>query len=321
MGRIRQIGTGIAAVLMLIPMVGCFKSLPTMDEVTSLKFVHLEPVAATQLICFWQPQIQTLPDPTADGRVTIGLSGQSFLIGPEGEHADVTGSLAVAVYDDTPRPEGQPSRTTEIWHYTKETLQQLTAKDTRFGRCYAVFLPWSPEWTDVTHVRISARYDTPGHPTIYSPEIKMKIEFQATAASGDWNVLERQRDLRHLSGQSIGVPDPSQFVQQMASGTTSGQQGIAQPAIPNAGQPSPEFANRGWDTSVHPMNQSRIETVAATRPAPVEAMSPPPAMPSDHLGTAAWKGPPPTLSPVPRGQQVGTSPNTIQPIIIGRPNR
>ena len=309
----RKIGRGLCVGLLLIPMVGCLKSLPTLDEVTSMKFAAIEPVAATQLICFWQPQIQQLPDPTSDGQMTIGLPGQTFLIGPNGEHADVTGSLAVAVYDDTQRPPGVPSRPMEMWHFTKETLQQMTAKDTRFGRCYALFVPWPPEWTDVTHVRISARYDTPGKPTIYSPEIKMKIEFQATAASGDWNVLERTRDMRHLSGQMNGVPDPSQFVHQMAAGTTPGQQGLQPSALAASIPANPQPKHSGWDTSVQPLNVAQVETVAVTQPA---------AMPNDRLGTAAWVGPPPGAAlAVPQATPAAPVAGGLQPIIINRRGR
>jgi hypothetical protein len=137
------------------------------------------PAPASVMLCFWQRRLASLPDPTKEGGQVRGLPGQMFLITPNEQSAEVNGDLAVVVYDDTPRPPGTPARTPEVWHYTRDTLKRLATNDERFGRSYAVFLPWPDSWRDVTAVKIQARYQSPGSPDLFADVVRFALDFSS----------------------------------------------------------------------------------------------------------------------------------------------
>ena len=147
-----------------------FKQAVTLDK----------PEPASQVICFWQRRLSSLPDPTRDGATTSGIAGQMFLITPSSSAAEVNGDLAVVVYDETPRPPGQQGMKPELWHYTKDTIRRLTTTDERFGKSYVLFLPWPAHWQgNVTAVKILARYQSPGNPDLFAGEVRMALDFSA----------------------------------------------------------------------------------------------------------------------------------------------
>ena len=154
----------VLAALMVLGSPGCLSADKAQAKYTSLKrTVGLEtPEPVTEVLSFWQRRQATLNDPTRDGMMVAGLVGQVFLISATSHATEPGGDLTVAVYDVTARPQGQPERAMELYHFDRATLARLATKDERFGPCHAIFLPWPPEWTDVTNVKIRTRYQAAG---------------------------------------------------------------------------------------------------------------------------------------------------------------
>ena len=45
------------------------------------------------------------------------------------------------------------------WTFEKDVLRRLVTTDERFGKCYALFLPWPTHRPDITRVRLATRYE------------------------------------------------------------------------------------------------------------------------------------------------------------------
>lgn len=126
-------------------------------------------VVATDFAVGWQPRVAYLPDPTRSGRMSPGIAGQMFLFGgPKLEFAQADGVLTVDLVDDSPRPPGQPGATPERWQFPKEVLRNLQTRDETFGKSYVLFLPWPAYKSDITRVKISARYDPENGPPLFA---------------------------------------------------------------------------------------------------------------------------------------------------------
>jgi hypothetical protein len=203
----RRAGVTAPALLAVQLAAGC-SSAPPVDLVSDAfkQAVALDkPEPASQVICFWQRRLSSLPDPTRNGEQTQGIAGQMFLITPSSAAAGVSGDLGVVVFDETPRPPGQPQLKPEYWHYTKETLQRLTTADERFGKSYVLFLPWPAHWQgNVTAVKIAARYMSPGNPDLFAGEVRMALDF--SAGGPVWSEV--------APPASGSVPDPARMLQQ-----------------------------------------------------------------------------------------------------------
>jgi hypothetical protein len=134
-------------------------------------------VSVSDMAVAWQTRIAYLPDPSRNGAPGPGLVGQMFLYGgPKLNFVDADGTLTVDLIDETPRPPGQMAATPERWQFNKEMLLKLRAMDETFGMSYVLFLPWPAYKSDITKVRIAARYDPDnGHP-IYSPPSVISID-------------------------------------------------------------------------------------------------------------------------------------------------
>jgi hypothetical protein len=122
----------------------------------------------------WRNWIDYLPDPTKNGVNGPGLAGQMFLFGPGLQTVEADGSLTVDLFDETPRPPGQPGNVPERWNFDRETLKKLRSVDERFGKCYVLFLPWPTYRPDVTKVRLVVRYQADGK-TIMPEETKLTL--------------------------------------------------------------------------------------------------------------------------------------------------
>lgn len=137
------------------------------------------PVAA-QMICHVEPNIQLLPNTTKNGEKTALLIGKLYLFGADQKPTDANGALSVVMHDITPRPAGQKSKIGQHIHIDAATLKRIQADDERFGRHYTFPLSWPTEWTDVTHVTITACYkqlagDDFVSPLLTQPDIKLKV--------------------------------------------------------------------------------------------------------------------------------------------------
>lgn len=183
------------------------------------------PAPATQAVCFWQRRLALLPDPTRDGVQASGLVGQVFLVTADSQTAEVAGDITVSVYDETPRPAGMPAKAHEVFHFDKATLKKLVAGDERFGRSHVLFLPWRKEWADVSTVRILARYDVPGQPTIFAEQMQLTLDLGGngpvwTDATGN--------PVTPSGGDSKNVPDGRKLAEQAKGKTTP----VSNPVVP-----------------------------------------------------------------------------------------
>jgi hypothetical protein len=158
-------------------------STPRMVEPTALPANEPPPstsnseknVPATEITVSWKNQIQYLPDSTRNGELGAVLLGQLFLYGSKFEAATAGGTLTVDLVDETPRPTGQPAPARERWTFTKETLDKLAITDERFGKCYALGLPWPTYMSSVTRVRIAVRFEPKNGSPFDAPATTMDI--------------------------------------------------------------------------------------------------------------------------------------------------
>jgi hypothetical protein len=161
-------------------------SLPSLSKLTGKPERKTQ---AAELITMWRNRVDYLPDPSRDGQMGAGLAGQLFLYDNRMQPVAAEGKLTIALYDETPRPAGQPANLPEAWEFKKEDLKKLVTMDERFGRSYALFLPWPTYRHDVTRVRIAVRYDPEnGHPH-YAPETRITLDTSAPGSSpqAEWS--------------------------------------------------------------------------------------------------------------------------------------
>jgi hypothetical protein len=244
--RVRTLtrAAGLAAFVLAPAAVGCVtvdresKALTVaMPTVAMPAIAAAKPAPASQVICFWQRRLTPLPDPTHDGQSVLGLPGQMFLVGHKEAAAELDGDLAVMVYDETPRPAGAAPRTPEMWHFTKDTLRKLVTNDERFGRSYALFLPWPPEWRDVTMVKVVARYQSSGKTDLFAAEHKFALD--ASPVAGVWTDARTGATVGGGSMATAGfdtrsVPDPQKALQQMWANSVVPAGGFGPTAPPGA---------------------------------------------------------------------------------------
>ncbi len=215
----------LVAGLTLPVTLGCHTS-QRVSERMSEKVTHVvqtaanwdAPTPATQVVCFWQRRLTQLPDPTREGAQAPGLVGQVFLVTADSNTAEVAGDVTVSVYDETPRPSGQPTKSHEVWHFDKATLKKLIAGDERFGKSHVLFLPWPAGWQDVTTVRILARYDVPGMPTIYAEQLKMTLDMNDGPVWKDANGNPMSPNPGR-NGAGHMVPDGRKLAEQVRAGS------------------------------------------------------------------------------------------------------
>jgi hypothetical protein len=333
----RRAAAGVLPAALAASLAGGCASAPPVDFVSDALKHAVGPSApepASQVVCFWQRRLSTLPDPTRDGAMTAGVAGQMFLITPDNKPAEVNGDLAVVVYDETPRPPGQEAMRPELWHYTKDTLKRLATTDERFGRCYVLFLPWPAHWRDVTAVKIMARYQSPGNPDLYAGEVRMALDL---TPSGGWTDMGSGRVVLGPGGiDTRSVPDPSKLLQQTHAAAAAPFPTM--PAAPAGGfgtAVSPGFVGSAGTPPPTPQ-------VGATQPWPGSPTQPPPSgnpftgppagaappgytPPTSYAPAATWTPQPPPANnyiPLPSlPPAAGAAPpaaGPVQPLIIQR---
>jgi hypothetical protein len=198
-----------------------------------------QPVA--DFVVAWRNRIDYLPDPTQGGKGRPGLAGQLFLFGTKMQSVDPEGTLTVELFDETTKAssEGAP----EHWELPKEILKAQRAFDERFGRCYALFLPWPTYRPDVSRIRITAHFDTEGR-TLYAPETKITLNDSVpTSLNGSWT----QQDIPPIGGDRLGL-GPASGMGSSVSGsrpdamnggvTALGVVGSRPSGLPGTNQPS-----------------------------------------------------------------------------------
>ena len=306
--------------LVLCGNAGCLTAEKAQSGYTSMKqSVGLEPPQpVSQLMTIWDPRLGTLTDPTRDGATVTGLVGQVFMLTPKDQPAEARGDLAVVLYDTTPRPAGQAERTAEMYHLTQETMVNLRTKDERFGLFYAMFLPWPAEWTDVTHVKVMARYQPPGGTAIQAREVA--VQLQAERAKFTTSAQNFQR----VGGAMLpeppaaprdrrGVPDPLKMIAAMQGNPAAAPQ-------PAAGQklPPPEKFTRSnvrFSDGVSPGPDAGPAMTAVARTPVVTPL--PPGSNTTYATEGAYAGLPPVTNPL-AGINPAAANGPVQPILIRR---
>ena len=289
--------TSLAA-LLLLGSVGCVSADKAKSQYTSLKqsvgFASPEPVS--EVLTFWQRRLATLSDPTRDGAMVSGLVGQVFMISPTSQPAESRGDLAVAVYDTTVRPKGQPEAKPELYHFDQATLAKLRTKDERFGACYALFLPWPAEWSDVTSVKILARYQAPGGTALQGREVMVQLETERTKMT--WEEQNFQKvggptppPAVATAADRRGVPDPLKILASLRG----------KPAAPVVAPLPPAEA----------IARSSVPVMTAVERTPLVA-TPPNTVNTSYATEGAYAG------PRPGGPSAEATPGRLQPIVIRR---
>lgn len=223
--------SAIAMIVALAAMSGCstVQHIREMRQSMGVATGLEAPPPAHEFLTCWQNKLQTLPDPTKSGAQIAGLPGQMFLFTADMKPAVPQGELTIVVEDETPRPQGAPSHRPEVWHFTKDKLEKMVAVDERFGKNLVLFVPWPPEWRDVSKIRIKSSYTQPmGQKTIYSPESSITLDFTGQTGSAGW------RPMTAGSATALGVPNANQVIQQMTA-----QAAAARPNPP-PGMPAPQ---------------------------------------------------------------------------------
>jgi len=201
---------------------------------------------ATEIAVAWRNHIDYLPDPTHQGAMGPGLVGQMFLFDSRDYPAIADGTLTVDLYDETPRPAGQPGMKPERWQFRKDVLTTLRTVDERFGPNYVLFLPWPSCRPDITHVRITVRFDSDqkGAFTLYAPESKLTLD--ATRAGKN-----------EIGGGPVQTPPPQFGDVSPAGGPTTS----ASPTSNASGGPAPSALN---SPGFGPIRLSRPATQSAS---------------------------------------------------------
>jgi hypothetical protein len=159
-------------------------SLPSLPKLAGLAGPGAAPAAGTVILTMFENRVGSLPDPTRGGTPTPGLVGQLFLFGAGAKmpFAPADGPVTFVMYDES---SGQPAEVPlGSWTFDKQTLSQLVTTDERFGRCYALFLPWPDYRPSVSRVRITASYAPENGPPLVAPPQTVTLDADRAKAAG-----------------------------------------------------------------------------------------------------------------------------------------
>lgn len=156
----------LAALAALLP-AGC------MDSAFLAKHGVGPPPTACQVATTWYPEVVTTPDPAHGGTPVRGIAGRVYLFGRE-VRAPLTadGAMVVDLYDESAgatRPKEGPRLPLEEWRFDRDTLKRLLKQDA-VGWGYTVFLPWSTYKPEITHVRLTIRFEPVGGAPLFNDE-------------------------------------------------------------------------------------------------------------------------------------------------------
>lgn len=278
------------------------------SDVLPHSWVAVKP--ATQITPAFNPVIQHLPDPANDGALRPGLAGQMFLLADDGSFAPANGDLVVMAEDITPRPVGMPPAIPEVWHFGADTLRKLKTKDERFGDCYALFLPYPPNWKDVTQIRVSTQYKPKGDPTeepvLYGPPQTVMLDFTPPGSQpAVW---------METAGAKPTAPVEMKAIPNVTRDIASGGYGA-----PLTGHQSPQLPTTPPGTVTAGGTQPQTGGMMPMPP-PVSPFNPPANMPPAVANTPLLPPPteftpdrPQTVSRLPNGQTVTTTAYTLPP--------
>jgi hypothetical protein len=136
--------------------------------------------AATDIALAWQNKVAQLPDPTRNGAMIHGVVGQMFLFAADSKAAQANGTLTVEMLDQSPGvPEG---KRLGKWTFEKDVLKKLITMDERFGKSYALFLPWPEYDPNVSRVKLLVRFDPEKSYPLYAAASTLTFDFGANGS-------------------------------------------------------------------------------------------------------------------------------------------
>ncbi|WP_162671342.1 hypothetical protein [Gemmata massiliana] len=148
---------------------------PTPPDLSS--FDKKRPVASAMVVG-WQNRISVMPDLSHTLRLSPGIVGRMFLFDvSKQEFTKTGGTLTVDLVDETP---GKHAAAPERWQFSREDLEKWAIPDKRYEKSYVLFLPWSAYTSDITHVRISARFDADTGHTLFAAPTTIMIDATGT---------------------------------------------------------------------------------------------------------------------------------------------
>jgi hypothetical protein len=134
---------------LLVLMAGCL----TLDD----KLRDVPTGTPVQIGATWQPFVVFGTDPTREGASTPGLAGRLYVCSQTGLPIGAPGNVEVRLYPDPPNP-GAPDTPLEIWKIDSATLRSKLQRDMA-GWGYSLQLPWGTYKPELTHVRMTVRFD------------------------------------------------------------------------------------------------------------------------------------------------------------------
>ena len=171
-----------------------------------------------------------------------------FLFDSRDMPAVADGIVTVDLYDETIRPNGQPSLKPERWQFRKDVLKALRTVDERFGPSYVLFLPWPSYRPDVTRVRITVRFDPEqnqkGAYTLYAPESKLHLD-PSPAGHGNGAMPLRAEAPLQFTDRSPGAANSTPPTNSPGMGVVQMNRSASQPTAPPAGLPPLSIINAG----------------------------------------------------------------------------
>ncbi|QEL18805.1 hypothetical protein [Limnoglobus roseus] len=221
------------------------EALPSSSALATPLTTTLKGQPATQFVTAWQTKLGQLPDPSKNGAIFPGIVGQVFLYTDKFLPANIAGSLTIVATDATDRPQGQPAKQPNVWHFDADTLKKMTVMDERFGKCLAVFLPWPEEWKDVNRLLIQAAYDQPGTFRLFAPQSTVTLDFFTNGSQVSMSQAK-------FTANQMAVPDPKVLMQQANAARS------VQPAAPKTTFPA---------TGVPPLGSNPIQQAGFQQPA------------------------------------------------------
>jgi hypothetical protein len=133
-----------------------------------------------QAAATWQTYVLFASDPTREGARTPGLAGRLYLFGPQADlPIAAPGRVEVRLYLDTsPDSKASPEAPLEVWRFDPDTLKAKLQHDA-IGWGYSLLLPWSTYKPDLTHVRLTVRFEPlKGGAPLFAQETRLTLHGQ-----------------------------------------------------------------------------------------------------------------------------------------------
>jgi hypothetical protein len=131
-----------------------------------------------QAAATWQTYVLFAADPAHEGASTPGLAGRLFLFGAQADFPVVApGTVQVRLYADDPGS-GPTDRPLEIWNIDAAMLKSKVQHDA-IGWGYSLLLPWGTYRPDLTHIRLTVRFDpAAGGAALFAQETHLALHGQ-----------------------------------------------------------------------------------------------------------------------------------------------